>query len=74
MGCVAPEDEPHKTKQWLSQMTELKIDPKLASSSDNLLLSFNYVQNEADTPYLDVRGIDDENDETKENKEKPKPK
>ena len=55
-------------------MTELKIDPKLASSSDNLLLSFNYVQNEADTPYLDVRGIDEENDETKENKEKPKPK
>jgi hypothetical protein len=24
-------------------MAELKIDPKLASSSDNLLLTFNYV-------------------------------
>jgi len=36
------------------------LEPKLLSTSDNVLLQFNYIQNEADIPFLDVRG-DEEN-------------
>ncbi len=59
-GIVSPEDSPEKTQMWCSEPTELKLEAKNFSKNDNLLLSFNYIQNESDTPSVDVRQTSDE--------------
>lgn len=54
-GFVCSDDEPEKTLRWMSKCQELTLEKKLLQSSDNLLFFFNYLQNEADTPQLDLR-------------------
>ena len=42
-GIVEANDEPEKTKMWMSKAEELKVNRKLLQSPDNPLLSFNYI-------------------------------
>jgi len=60
-GTVLAEDEPEKTIRWMSKSGELKLEPKVLSQPDNVLFQFNYIQNQSDTPYLDVR-VDSKDD------------
>ena len=57
----------------MSEASELKFEPKLFQNGDNQLFSFNYIQNEEDTPFLNVR--DDPTTDSKEEENKTsKPK
>ncbi len=49
-----------KVQQWCSEPCELKLEAKNNGSNDNLLLSFNYIQSESDTPSVDVRQTTDD--------------
>jgi hypothetical protein len=56
-GFVQDSEDITQAKSWVSDTKEVKLDQKQFQSDHTLMMSFNIIQTEADTPLLDVRSM-----------------